>query len=264
MPYERFEPPAQTEGGEALPAVGTVVLRGASHHPAGPVVGARWYALWTHSHSERLVCDQLAARGFEAFLPTVEVWSRRAGTRHRIQVPMFPSYLFVHHDMDKHSYIEVQKTRGLGGTRCGPIVTANGSSATSSRPGASRRSCRLWRCGRDAPERVTAFRCRCFPAISSFITTWISTAISRCRRHGGSCACWESAGTGWPRFQTRRSTRFRPSWRPGCPSCRTPTCAKDSACVSPADRSPMWKACWCGKIRRRGCWCSQCSCFARA
>lgn len=113
MPYERFEPPAQTEGGEALPAVGTVVLRGASHHPAGPVVGARWYALWTHSHSERLVFDQLAARGFEAFLPTVEVWSRRAGTRHRIQVPMFPSYLFVHHDMDKHSYIEVQKTRGL-------------------------------------------------------------------------------------------------------------------------------------------------------
>src|SRR3989454_3287719 len=109
-----FEPDlAQTEGGEALSIAGIPTIRDAAERRVVPATDARWYALWTRSHCERLVYDQIVPRGFEAFLPTVEVWSRRAGVRHRIQVPMFPSYLFVHHDMDKHSYIEVQKTRGL-------------------------------------------------------------------------------------------------------------------------------------------------------
>ncbi len=72
-----------------------------------------WYALWTRSHCERLVRDQLTTKGFHAFLPTVDVWSRRAGVRHRIQVPMFPGYLFLRHTMDKPSYIEVRKMKGL-------------------------------------------------------------------------------------------------------------------------------------------------------
>ena len=76
-------------------------------------VGPRWHALWTRSHCERLVWDQLAAKGFDVFLPTVDVWSRRTGIRHRIQVPMFPGYLFVRRAMDKESYIEVRKARGL-------------------------------------------------------------------------------------------------------------------------------------------------------
>jgi transcription antitermination factor NusG len=79
--------------------------------PAGP----RWHALWTRSHCERLVWDQLASKGFDAFLPTVDVWSRRTGIRHRIQVPMFPGYLFLRRTMDKESYIEVRKARGLVG-----------------------------------------------------------------------------------------------------------------------------------------------------
>lgn len=72
-----------------------------------------WHALWTHSHCERLVYDQLTAKRFEAFFPTIDVWSRRGGTRHRIQAPMFPGYLFLRHSMDKASYIEVRQTRGL-------------------------------------------------------------------------------------------------------------------------------------------------------
>src|SRR5438094_8890556 len=77
-------------------------------------MGARkWYALWSKSHCEQLVCDQLAAKGFQVFLPKIEVWSRRNGGRHCIHVPMFPSYLFLHHAMDLNSYIEVLKTREL-------------------------------------------------------------------------------------------------------------------------------------------------------
>ncbi len=75
--------------------------------------GRRWYALWTRSHCEQLVWDQLTAKGFHAFLPTIDIWSRRAGVRRRIHVPMFPGYLFVCEAIDKASYIEIRKTRGL-------------------------------------------------------------------------------------------------------------------------------------------------------
>ena len=58
--------------------------------------------------------DQLSAKGFESFLPKVGQWSRRQGLRYLARVPMFPGYLFLRHTaMDKLSYIEVCKTRGL-------------------------------------------------------------------------------------------------------------------------------------------------------
>jgi transcription termination/antitermination protein NusG len=72
-----------------------------------------WYALYTRSRCEQLVCDQLAAKGFHIFLPRIDVWSQRAGKRHLIAVPMFPGYLFLRHVIDKTSYIEVRKVRGL-------------------------------------------------------------------------------------------------------------------------------------------------------
>ena len=72
-----------------------------------------WYALYTRSHCEQLVCDQLAAKGFGVFLPKINLWSQRAGKRHLISGPMFPGYLFLRHAMDKTSYIEVRKARGL-------------------------------------------------------------------------------------------------------------------------------------------------------
>jgi transcriptional antiterminator NusG len=73
----------------------------------------QWLALWTRSHCEELVHDQLVGRGFEAFLPAIKTWSRRKGIRRVISVPMFPGYAFLRHTMDKASYIEVLKTRGL-------------------------------------------------------------------------------------------------------------------------------------------------------
>ena len=126
---------AQTEGGEALPHAEIreiadpcgvdMAHRLATDRVQQPraraycgkdemvPVSPQWHALWTRSHCERLVWDQLTTKGFHAFLPTIDIWSRRSGVRHRIQVPMFPGYLFLHQTMDKASYIEVQKTRGL-------------------------------------------------------------------------------------------------------------------------------------------------------
>jgi transcriptional antiterminator NusG len=72
-----------------------------------------WYALWTHSNCEQLVYQQLTAKGFHVLLPQMVVWSARRGIRCRVPTPMFPGYLFLSHVMDKHSYIEVRKARGL-------------------------------------------------------------------------------------------------------------------------------------------------------
>jgi transcription antitermination factor NusG len=74
---------------------------------------AHWYALYTHSRCEPLVYNQHATKGFCVFLPKLEMWSRRAGQQHLISIPMFPSYLFLRHTMDKLGYIEVRKARGL-------------------------------------------------------------------------------------------------------------------------------------------------------
>ena len=79
----------------------------------GSPAHAQWFALWVRSRFEQLVQDQLNARGFQVFLPTIRTWSRRGGRRHLIPVPMFPGYVFLHHAMDKHGYVEVLKARGV-------------------------------------------------------------------------------------------------------------------------------------------------------
>lgn len=72
-----------------------------------------WHALWTRSHCEHLVRDQLAAKGFDLFVPKIDRWSRRGGLRRLLCVPMFPGYVFLRGVMDKASYVEVVKARGL-------------------------------------------------------------------------------------------------------------------------------------------------------
>jgi transcription termination/antitermination protein NusG len=72
-----------------------------------------WFAIWTNSHCEERVREQLDGKGFRTFLPTVRDWSRRAGIRRVVVRPMFPSYLFVQHRIDKRSYVEIMKTKGL-------------------------------------------------------------------------------------------------------------------------------------------------------
>lgn len=77
-------------------------------------VAPAWYVLWTRSNCEQLVFDQLVAKGFDLFLPTMQVWSRRGGGPQQLcRVPMFPGYLFLHHALDKWSDVELRKTRGV-------------------------------------------------------------------------------------------------------------------------------------------------------
>jgi transcription antitermination factor NusG len=89
------------------------LLQPSSQLANGALPGARWHALWTHSHCERLVHDQLAAKGFHPFLPTIASWSVRGGRQHQVGIPMFAGYLFLHGAVDKNAYIEVRRSRGL-------------------------------------------------------------------------------------------------------------------------------------------------------
>jgi len=91
----------ETKGGEALPEV-------TAESPRAP-----WRVLWTRSNCEQLVHDQLAMKGFDLFLPTAEAWSRRGGVRARTRVPLFRGYLFLRHAVDKATYLEICKARGL-------------------------------------------------------------------------------------------------------------------------------------------------------
>jgi transcription termination/antitermination protein NusG len=84
--------------------INSMVQQGQSRH---------WHVLWTRSNCEQLVNDQLAAKGFDVFLPTINAWSRRGGVRRLSQVPLFGGYLFLHQAIDKESYVEVSKTKGL-------------------------------------------------------------------------------------------------------------------------------------------------------
>ena len=81
--------------------------------PAAVAPPAAWHVLWTRSNCESLVADQLAAKGFRVFVPTLEAWSRRGGVRRRCALPMFAGYVFLRHALDKWSDVEVRKARGL-------------------------------------------------------------------------------------------------------------------------------------------------------
>src|SRR5437867_8798568 len=72
-----------------------------------------WHALWTRSHCEQLVHDQLAVKRFNLFLPKIDQWSRRGWVRRLIRVPLFPRYVFLHGAIDKATYVEGLRARAL-------------------------------------------------------------------------------------------------------------------------------------------------------
>jgi len=57
-----------------------------------------WYAIWTRSRHELVVRDQLAQKGYEAFLPTIPKWSRWKDRKKKIDWPLFPGYCFARFD----------------------------------------------------------------------------------------------------------------------------------------------------------------------
>ena len=82
-----------------------------------------WFPIWTRSRHEKAVRDQLSRKRVEAFLPTIERWSRWQDRRKKIDWPLFPGYCFVR--FARESRLRVLKCSGVVG-----IVSFNGEPAT--------------------------------------------------------------------------------------------------------------------------------------
>ncbi|HTW31713.1 MAG TPA: UpxY family transcription antiterminator [Candidatus Sulfotelmatobacter sp.] len=55
----------------------------------------RWYAVYTHARHEKKISEQLSQKSIEQFLPLYETVHRWKDRRVRLQLPLFPSYVFV-------------------------------------------------------------------------------------------------------------------------------------------------------------------------
>lgn len=67
-----------------------------------------WYAAHTRSRHEKKIAEQLAGKGIEFFLPLYETQSRWKDRLARVELPLFPGYLFVQLALrDKLKVLEV-------------------------------------------------------------------------------------------------------------------------------------------------------------
>ena len=70
-----------------------------------------WYALYTKHQHEKVVARNLTCKGFETFVPLYEAarsWKDRV---QRIDVPLFPCYVFFKGDLQRR--LDIVKTPGI-------------------------------------------------------------------------------------------------------------------------------------------------------
>ena len=74
---------------------------------------AKWYAVHTRSRFEMKVFEGFSGKSIEAFVPKIQVMSRRKDRRKKILIPLLPGYVFVHFDMTPEVYWDIIKTTGV-------------------------------------------------------------------------------------------------------------------------------------------------------
>jgi len=75
----------------------------------------QWFALRTRSRHERVVIQQLAAQGFETFLPTVTELHRWSDRKKQVEVPVFSGYTFVRFAYSHEERVRVLRAHGAVG-----------------------------------------------------------------------------------------------------------------------------------------------------
>ena len=63
--------------------------------PAMNRLQKRWYAAHTRANHEKRVAEQLGRRAVEHFLPLYQSVRKWADRQKRLEVPLFPGYIFV-------------------------------------------------------------------------------------------------------------------------------------------------------------------------
>lgn len=72
---------------------------------------ACWYAAYTSANHEKRVAEQLTQRRVEHFLPLYEAVHKWKDRRVRLQLPLFPGYVFVHLPFSER--LRVLQVRGV-------------------------------------------------------------------------------------------------------------------------------------------------------
>jgi transcription antitermination factor NusG len=72
----------------------------------------QWYALYVQVNHEKEIVKRLEQKDINCFLPLMETWSKRLDRRKRIQLPLFPGYVFVHVLLDNYMNLNIVKTPG--------------------------------------------------------------------------------------------------------------------------------------------------------
>ncbi|MGB1548045.1 MAG: transcriptional activator RfaH [Alphaproteobacteria bacterium] len=73
----------------------------------------RWFVARTHPQAEAKAAAHLRRQGFEVYLPRYAKTRRHARREERIAAPLFPRYLFVCLDLDRHRWRAINGTRGV-------------------------------------------------------------------------------------------------------------------------------------------------------
>lgn len=74
-----------------------------------------WYALQTRSRHERVAAQDLQNRGVCTFLPMLEEVHRWSDRRKKVELPLFPGYLFIRGEMSSDLREAVWFSRGVAG-----------------------------------------------------------------------------------------------------------------------------------------------------
>jgi transcriptional antiterminator RfaH len=79
----------------------------------GDLATHRWYVAQAQPHKDQGVAHQLAAQGFEHFLPQILKTIRHARKMRTVRAPLFPGYLFVRLDLTRDRWRSVNGTFGV-------------------------------------------------------------------------------------------------------------------------------------------------------
>jgi len=86
-----------------------------------------WYAAYTRANHERRVADQLVEREVEHFLPQYESIRKWKDRKVRLQMPLFPGYVFVHLALQNRlKVLEVPGVAYLVGFAGKPVAVPEG------------------------------------------------------------------------------------------------------------------------------------------
>jgi transcription antitermination factor NusG len=84
---------------------------------------AEWFAVYTAPRHEKQVAHQLNQRSVECFLPLYESVRRWKTGPARLELPLFPSYLFVRADRrERRKVVELPSVVNIIGNRLGPTA----------------------------------------------------------------------------------------------------------------------------------------------